>query len=84
MSSNHILADGDRCDSDLSRYACWQVRESSQLNHPDITGESQKELLRLQEDQQRLQEQLEVCFFVVVIIILLFTVLLKIGGVWKL
>lgn len=54
----------------------WQVRESNQLNQADITGEPQKELLRLREDQRRLQEQLEVWSFVV-IIMLLFTARFK-------
>ncbi|XP_029697568.1 centrosomal protein of 152 kDa isoform X4 [Takifugu rubripes] len=35
------------------------VQESSQLKNPEASGESKKELLRLQEDQRRLQEQLE-------------------------
>lgn len=61
-------------------HVCWQVRDSS---HPDITGDPQKELLRLREDQHHSQEQLEVCFVVVLIIMGLFTVL-KIGDVWKL
>lgn len=42
-------------------HVCSQVRETSQLKHLDITGESQKEFLRLQEDKQRLEEQVEVC-----------------------
>ncbi|XP_044048971.1 centrosomal protein of 152 kDa isoform X2 [Siniperca chuatsi] len=36
------------------------VRETSQIKHLDITGESQKELMRLQEDKRHLQEQVEV------------------------
>ncbi|XP_070763937.1 centrosomal protein of 152 kDa [Enoplosus armatus] len=36
------------------------VRETSQMNHLDVTGESQKELTRLQEDKRHLQEQVEV------------------------
>ncbi|XP_036964247.1 centrosomal protein of 152 kDa isoform X5 [Acanthopagrus latus] len=35
------------------------VRESSQMKHLDITGESQKEFIRLQEDKQHLQGQVE-------------------------
>ncbi|GAA6221499.1 centrosomal protein of 152 kDa [Lates japonicus] len=36
------------------------VRENSQTKHLDMTGESQKELMRLQEDKRHLQEQMEV------------------------
>uniref|UniRef100_A0A671VW88 Centrosomal protein 152 n=1 Tax=Sparus aurata TaxID=8175 RepID=A0A671VW88_SPAAU len=36
---------------------CSQVRESSRMKHLDITGESQEELFRLQEDKRHLQEQ---------------------------
>lgn len=43
-------------------HVCSQVRETSQLKHLDITGESQKEFLRLQEDKQHLEEQVEVCW----------------------
>ncbi|XP_029378778.1 centrosomal protein of 152 kDa isoform X2 [Echeneis naucrates] len=35
------------------------VREKSQMKHLDLTGESQKELLSLQEDKRYLQEQVE-------------------------
>ncbi|XP_073329008.1 centrosomal protein of 152 kDa isoform X2 [Pagrus major] len=35
------------------------VRETSQMKHLDITGESQKEFMSLQEDKQHLQEQVE-------------------------
>lgn len=42
-------------------HVCSQVRQTSQLKHLDITGESQKEFLRLQEDKRHLQEQVEVC-----------------------
>ncbi|XP_054865355.1 centrosomal protein of 152 kDa isoform X2 [Amphiprion ocellaris] len=35
------------------------ARETSQMKHLDITGDSHKELMRLQEDKQHLQEQLE-------------------------
>ncbi|XP_049929592.1 centrosomal protein of 152 kDa isoform X3 [Epinephelus moara] len=39
---------------------CSSVRETSQMKHLDITGESQKEFMRLQEDKRHLQEQVEV------------------------
>ncbi|XP_068578645.1 centrosomal protein of 152 kDa isoform X2 [Cebidichthys violaceus] len=39
---------------------CSSVRDSSQMKHLDVTGESQKEFVRLQEDKQHLQEQVEV------------------------
>ncbi|XP_037623199.1 centrosomal protein of 152 kDa isoform X1 [Sebastes umbrosus] len=39
---------------------CSSVRESSQMKHLDITGESQKEFTRIQEDKRHLQEQVEV------------------------
>lgn len=65
-------------------HVCQQARESSQLKSPDVTGESKVELLRLQEEKTRLQEQLEVCCVVVIVIMVLLTVLLKIGHVWKL
>ncbi|XP_035521754.1 centrosomal protein of 152 kDa isoform X2 [Morone saxatilis] len=35
------------------------VRETSQMKHLDITGESKKEFMRLQEDKRLLQEQVE-------------------------
>uniref|UniRef100_A0A3Q1FRK0 Centrosomal protein 152 n=1 Tax=Acanthochromis polyacanthus TaxID=80966 RepID=A0A3Q1FRK0_9TELE len=35
------------------------ARETSQMTHLDITGDSHKELMRLQKDKQHLQEQLE-------------------------
>ncbi|XP_030587523.1 centrosomal protein of 152 kDa isoform X2 [Archocentrus centrarchus] len=35
------------------------VRETSQMKHPDLTGDTQKELMRLQEDKKHLQEQVE-------------------------
>ncbi|KAI3371197.1 hypothetical protein L3Q82_023834, partial [Scortum barcoo] len=35
------------------------VKESSQMKHLDITGESQKEFMRLQEDKRHLQQQVE-------------------------
>lgn len=35
------------------------VKESSQMKHLDVTGESQKEFTRLQEDKQHLQKQVE-------------------------
>ncbi|KAM3608683.1 uncharacterized protein V6R79_003056 [Siganus canaliculatus] len=35
------------------------VRETSQMKHLDLSGESQKEFLRLQEDKQHLEEQVE-------------------------
>ncbi|KAG7522341.1 hypothetical protein JOB18_020075 [Solea senegalensis] len=35
------------------------VREKSQMKHLDMTGESQKDLMRLQEDKRHLQEQVE-------------------------
>ncbi|XP_029991421.1 centrosomal protein of 152 kDa isoform X2 [Sphaeramia orbicularis] len=35
------------------------VRENCQMNHLDMTGGSQKELMKLQEDKQHLQEQVE-------------------------
>ncbi|XP_034735922.1 centrosomal protein of 152 kDa isoform X2 [Etheostoma cragini] len=38
---------------------CSSVREANQMKHPDVTGESQKEFTRLQEDQRHLQEQVE-------------------------
>lgn len=41
-------------------HLCSQVRETSQMKHLDITGESQKEFMRLQEDKRHLQEQVEV------------------------
>lgn len=60
----------------------WQGEESSQLKVPEVSGESKKELLRLQEDQRCLQEQLEVCCVVVfIMIMLLLTILLKIDHV---
>lgn len=65
-------------------HVCQQVRESSQLKSPDVTGESKKELLGLREEKTRLQEQLEVCCVVVIMIMVLLPVLLKIGHVWKL
>lgn len=37
-----------------------QVRETNQMKHLDITGESKKEFMRLKEDKQHLQEQVEV------------------------
>ncbi|XP_029290600.1 centrosomal protein of 152 kDa isoform X2 [Cottoperca gobio] len=39
---------------------CSLVRETSQMKHPDITGESQKEFETLREDKRHLQEQVEV------------------------
>ncbi|KAM7002587.1 centrosomal protein of 152 kDa [Tautogolabrus adspersus] len=39
---------------------CSSIRETSQLKHLDLTGESQKEFTKLQEDKQHLQEQVEV------------------------
>ncbi|XP_054475173.1 centrosomal protein of 152 kDa [Anoplopoma fimbria] len=39
---------------------CSSIRETSQMKHLDLTGESQKEFLRLQEDKRHLQEQVEV------------------------
>ncbi|XP_056273279.1 centrosomal protein of 152 kDa isoform X3 [Pseudoliparis swirei] len=39
---------------------CSSVRESSRMKHGDVTGESQKEFARLQEDKQHLQDQVEV------------------------
>ncbi|XP_070827789.1 centrosomal protein of 152 kDa [Chaetodon trifascialis] len=39
---------------------CSSVRETSQMKHLDISGESQKEFMRLQEDKRHLQEQVEV------------------------
>ncbi|XP_031726731.1 centrosomal protein of 152 kDa isoform X1 [Anarrhichthys ocellatus] len=39
---------------------CSSVRNTSQMKHLDITGESQKEFARLQEDKQHLQERVEV------------------------
>ncbi|XP_068459350.1 centrosomal protein of 152 kDa isoform X2 [Clinocottus analis] len=39
---------------------CSSVRETSQMKHGDLTGESQKEFASLQEDKQHLQEQVEV------------------------
>ncbi|XP_068170223.1 centrosomal protein of 152 kDa isoform X2 [Antennarius striatus] len=36
------------------------VRETSQLKHMDITGESQKDFMSLQEEKRHLQEQVEV------------------------
>ncbi|XP_042351484.1 centrosomal protein of 152 kDa isoform X2 [Plectropomus leopardus] len=39
---------------------CSSVRETSQMKHLDLTGESQKEFSRLQEDKRHLQEQVEV------------------------
>ncbi|XP_078113346.1 centrosomal protein of 152 kDa isoform X2 [Sander vitreus] len=38
---------------------CSSVRETNQMKHPDVTGASQKEFTKLQEDQRRLQEQVE-------------------------
>lgn len=52
-------------------HVCQQVRESSQLKSPDVTGESEKELLRLREEQSRLQEQLEVCCVVGIMVIVI-------------
>lgn len=53
---------------------CSQVRETSQIKHLDITGESQKEFMRLQEDKRHLQEQVEVsCGFVKLIIFFVFS-----------
>ena len=40
---------------------CPQVRETSQMKHLNMTGESHKELVKLQEDKKHLQEQVEVC-----------------------
>lgn len=46
-------------------HLCSQVRETSQMKHLDMSGESQKEFTRLQEDKRHLQEQVEVgCCFV--------------------
>ncbi|XP_034390601.1 centrosomal protein of 152 kDa isoform X2 [Cyclopterus lumpus] len=39
---------------------CSSVRETSRMKHGDVTGESQKEFARLQEDKQHLQDQVEV------------------------
>ncbi|XP_039988381.1 centrosomal protein of 152 kDa isoform X2 [Xiphias gladius] len=39
---------------------CSSVREKSQTEHPDMTGEFQKNLMRLKEDKLHLQEQVEV------------------------
>uniref|UniRef100_A0A8C3G0G9 Centrosomal protein 152 n=1 Tax=Cyclopterus lumpus TaxID=8103 RepID=A0A8C3G0G9_CYCLU len=36
---------------------CSSVRETSRMKHGDVTGESQKEFARLQEDKQHLQDQ---------------------------
>ncbi|KAM9352013.1 centrosomal protein of 152 kDa [Symphorus nematophorus] len=36
------------------------VRETSQMKHLDMTGESQKDFIKLQEDKRHLQEQVEV------------------------
>ncbi|XP_065813179.1 centrosomal protein of 152 kDa isoform X2 [Labrus bergylta] len=36
------------------------IRETSQLKHLDLTGESQKEFMKVQEDKRHLQEQVEV------------------------
>lgn len=41
-------------------HLCPQVRETSQIKHLDMTEESKKELMRLQEDKRHLQEQVEV------------------------
>lgn len=41
-------------------YVCLQVRETSQIKHLDTTGESKKELIRLQEDKEHLKQQVEV------------------------
>ncbi|XP_076589326.1 centrosomal protein of 152 kDa isoform X2 [Chaetodon auriga] len=38
---------------------CSLVRETSQMKHLDISGESQKEFMRLQEDKRHLKEQVE-------------------------
>uniref|UniRef100_A0A8C9X0V9 Centrosomal protein 152 n=1 Tax=Sander lucioperca TaxID=283035 RepID=A0A8C9X0V9_SANLU len=38
-------------------HLCSQVRETNQMKHPDVTGASQKEFTKLQEDQRHLQEQ---------------------------
>ncbi|XP_031138541.1 centrosomal protein of 152 kDa isoform X1 [Sander lucioperca] len=38
---------------------CSSVRETNQMKHPDVTGASQKEFTKLQEDQRHLQEQVE-------------------------
>ncbi|XP_039664949.1 centrosomal protein of 152 kDa isoform X2 [Perca fluviatilis] len=38
---------------------CSSVRETNRMKHPDVTGASQKEFTRLQEDQRHLQEQVE-------------------------
>ncbi|XP_026167848.1 centrosomal protein of 152 kDa [Mastacembelus armatus] len=38
----------------------YSVRETSQMKDLDMTGESRKELMRLQEDKHHLQEQVEV------------------------
>ncbi|KAK2842417.1 hypothetical protein Q5P01_012617 [Channa striata] len=35
------------------------VRETNQIKHTDVTGETKKELMRLQEDKQQLQQQVE-------------------------
>lgn len=60
----------------------WQAEESSRPKNPEVSGESKKEFLRLQEDQKRLQEELEVCCVVVFIaIMLLLPILLKIDHV---
>ncbi|KAL3061358.1 hypothetical protein OYC64_009524 [Pagothenia borchgrevinki] len=39
---------------------CSSVRENSQMKHLDLTGESQKEFVRLQEDTLHLKQQVEV------------------------
>lgn len=78
-----VLGDSQSWDSDLNTRAhvYWQVKESSQIKVPEVSGESKKELLRLQEDQKRLQEQLEVCCVVFIMVMLLLTILLKIDHV---
>ncbi|XP_047451256.1 centrosomal protein of 152 kDa isoform X2 [Mugil cephalus] len=50
---NELQAELDEANLNAS------VKETSQMKHPDMTGDSQKELLRLQEDKQHLQEQVE-------------------------
>lgn len=50
-----------------------QVKEASQVKHLNVTGDSQRELMSLQEDKQHLLEQVEVdCSLLLVYILLLF------------
>ncbi|XP_041651435.1 centrosomal protein of 152 kDa isoform X2 [Cheilinus undulatus] len=39
---------------------CSSIKETGQIKHLDLSGESQKEFMKLQEDKQHLQEQVEV------------------------